>query len=66
MVHMADQYEGQDFNILAFPCNQVRGGGGGGGVPATRSILEQDGPDHLGFGCNAYSRSSNGPNHLGL
>ena len=38
--------------------NQVRD-------PATRTILQQDGPNHLGLWYNALRAASNGPNHLG-
>ena len=34
--------------------------------PTARTILQQDGPNHLGLWYNAAPRASNRPNHLGL
>ena len=32
----------------------------------TWTILQDDGPNHLGLRCNAFPGHQNGPNHLGL
>ena len=38
----------------------------GAATPTTWTILQHDGPNHLGLWCNALPRASNGPNHLGF